>query len=175
METPNTIHPEISAADGLIYKPCEFEISTPRKEAESAEYGAYAFELNGLNVRFRVAKVTPTKIGQFVTLWKRIGNGPIQPFDVSDEVDLFIVSTRKNNHFGQFIFPKSALCEQSIVSKNGKGGKRAMRVYPPWDKTTSKQAEKTQYWQLKYFLETPIDLARAKTLHQLGTHIVAKR
>jgi hypothetical protein len=37
-------------------------------EAESAEYGAYTFELNDLSVRFRVAKITPTKIGQFVTL-----------------------------------------------------------------------------------------------------------
>ncbi|MEB9620245.1 MepB family protein [Bacillus thuringiensis] len=26
-----------------------------------------------------------------------------------------------------------------------------MRVYPPWDKSTSRQAQKTQIWQLEFF------------------------
>src|SRR5258708_5952015 len=93
-----------------------------------------SFNLNGFFIRFRVAKITPTKIGQFVTLWKRIGNGPTQPYDTSDTVDFFIISTRKDDHFGQFVFPKSVLSEQGILSINGKGGKRGIRVYPPWDK-----------------------------------------
>jgi hypothetical protein len=29
----------------------------------------------------------PTKVGQFVTLWKRLGRGPIQPFDLSYPVE----------------------------------------------------------------------------------------
>jgi len=128
-------------------------------EAESADYGACVFEVNGCSIRFRVAKITPTKIGQFVTLWKRVGNGPIQPFDISDSVDSFVVSTRKNKHFGQFVFPKSALVKHGIVSKEGVGGKRGIRIYPPWDKAISSQARKTQNWQLEYFLEIPIDRA----------------
>jgi hypothetical protein len=120
-------------------------------------------------VRFRVAKITPTKIGQFVTLWKRSGNSPIQPYDLSDPLDFFVVSTRKGNCFGSFVFPKSVLHVQGVISKHGKGGKRAIRVYPPWDKTTSKQAEKTQAWQLKYFLEIPqnkpVDCVRSQTLY----------
>ena len=28
-----------------------------------------------------------------------------------------------------------------------------MRVYPPWDKPESKQAEKTQKWQTEYFVD----------------------
>lgn len=60
-------------------------------ESESIAYGAYMFKLNSMNVRFRVAKITPTKIGQFVTLWKRIGNGSIQPYDIVDSIDFFIV------------------------------------------------------------------------------------
>ena len=35
---------------------------------------------------------------------------------------------------------------------NGKGGKRAIRVYPPWVKPVSKEAVRTQQWQLRYFL-----------------------
>jgi hypothetical protein len=144
-----------------------FKITQPVLEPESSEYGACTFVLNNLNIRYRTAKITPTKIGQFVTLWKRINLGPIQPFDSTDPIDLFIVSTRKDSHFGFFIFPKTVLVTKEIVSDK-KEGKRAIRVYPPWDETTSKQAQKTQKWQLDYFLEVTqdqtIDLKRAKSL-----------
>ena len=44
------------------------------------------------------------------------------------------------------------LADKGIITRNGKEGKRGIRVYPPWDIVTSKQAEKTQSWQTKYFL-----------------------
>jgi hypothetical protein len=145
-----------------------FVISQPVLEPESSGYGACAFVLNNLNIRFRTAKITPTKTGQFVTLWKRINQGPIQPFDSNDPIDLFIISVRKNDHFGLFIFPKSIGIKKRIVTNGNKEGKRAIRVYPPWDVTTSKQAQKTQKWQLDYFLEIPqdetMDFNRAKLL-----------
>jgi hypothetical protein len=151
----------------ILFDNCNFEITQPILEAESSEYGACTFSLNNLNILFRTAKITPTKTGQFVTLWKRINQGPIQPFESADPIDLFIVSTRKDNHFGLFIFPKSILITKEIVSDK-KEGKRAIRVYPPWDVTTSKQAQKTQKWQLDYFLEASndqtIDLNLAKSL-----------
>jgi hypothetical protein len=136
----------------ILFDNCNFEITQPILEAESSEYGACTFVLNNLNIRYRTAKITPTKTGQFVTLWKRINQGPIQPFNSTDPIDLFIVSTRKDNNFGLFIFPKSILITKEIVTDK-KEGKRAIRVYPPWDITTSKQAQKTQKWQLDYFLE----------------------
>jgi hypothetical protein len=149
----------------LLLDIANFEISHPIPELESSEYGACTFVLNNLNIRYRTAKITPTKIGQFVTLWKRINQGPIQPFDSNDPIDLFIISTRKDDHFGLFIFPKSVLIAKEIVSDK-KEGKRAIRVYPSWDVTTSKQAQKTQKWQLDYFLEINqiMDLKRAKLL-----------
>jgi len=136
----------------LLFDNCKFEIKTIIPEPESTEYGACTFTLNNLKIRFRTAKITPTKTGQFVTLWKRINQGPIQPFDSIDPIDLFIISTRKDNQFGFFVFPKSVLIAKEIVSHT-KEGKRAIRVYPPWDSTNSKQAQKTQKWQLDYFLE----------------------
>ncbi|MED3090108.1 MepB family protein [Bacillus toyonensis] len=167
-----TIHSDLLVTKDLVYNPCRFECSQPRIEAQNAEYGAYVFNLDALPIRFRVAKITPTKVGQFVTLWERMGDGPIQPYDISDPVDLFVISTRKGNNFGQFVFPKAVLCNRDIVSNNGKGGKRAIRVYPPWDKPTSRQAQKTQIWQLEYFLEipvnTPIDCVRAQMLYSLN-------
>ncbi|MDR6846453.1 MepB family protein [Flavobacterium granuli] len=136
----------------ILFRNSNFEITQPTLEAESSEYGACTFVLNNLNILFRTAKITPTKTGQFVTLWKRINKGPIQPFDSTDPIDLFIISARTGNHFGMFVFPKSILITKEIVTDK-KEGKRAIRVYPPWDITTSKQAQKTQKWQLDYFME----------------------
>lgn len=148
-----TLPPDLLILKERVFDHLGFESSPVIVEPESAEYGACSFKLNGLAVRFRVAKITPTKTGQFVTLWKRNGAGPIEPYQAADEIDLFLVSTRTAHHFGQFVFPKLALIKHGIISNNGKEGKRAIRVYPPWDVTTNKQAMKTQKWQLEYFME----------------------
>jgi hypothetical protein len=77
-----------------------------------------------------------------------------------------VITVRQEKNFGQFIFPKNVLHEKGFVSRNGVGGKRAMRVYPPWDVTDSTQAQKTQDWQLTYFvsIEPTIDHDRMKKL-----------
>ncbi|WHY17669.1 MepB family protein [Paenibacillus sp. G2S3] len=163
------IHSDLLATQELVYNPCNLDCSDLIREPHNADYGAYIFNLNALSIRFRVAKITPTKIGQFVTLWERIEDGPIQPYNFSDPADLFVISTRTENHFGQFVFPKAVLGKQDILSNNGEGGKRAIRVYPPWDNPTSRQAQKTQKWQLEYFLEIPadktLDFLRAQMLY----------
>lgn len=66
---------------------------------------------------------------------------------------MVIINTETKSHFGQFVFPKDILITQGIFSTEIKEGKRAFRVYPSWEKTTSKQAQKTQEWQLDYFVE----------------------
>ncbi len=128
-----------------------------KPELESQEYSAARLEIGHARVVFRVAKITPTKVGQFVTLWKRIGNGPIMPFDAVDQIDFCMISVSSKDHFGLFIFPKSVLINKDIFSANGQGGKRAIRVYPSWDVTDSKQAKATQAWQLRYFIEISPD------------------
>lgn len=153
-----------------IYNLKPFQCSYPVSYKENSDYGACTFVLNGRSIQFRTAKITPTKTGQFVTLWKRIGNNPIQSFDYDDDFDLFVISVSKDNHTGQFIFSKAILYAKDIISKNNIGGKRAIRVYPPWDKTTSPQATRTQKWQLDYFLDLSsqnIDLAKASQLYGL--------
>ena len=166
MKFRNAIHPDLLSAQKLAYEPNGFSCDEIVQETESQEYGACTFKMNDKIIKFRVAKITPTKIGQFVTLWKRIAMGPIMPYDVTDAVDLFIVSVRNAHNFGQFIFPKDVLWQKGFVSKDGKGGKRAMRVYPPWNAASSLQAEKTQAWQLLYFIEIRpiIDMAKVKEL-----------
>ena len=134
---------------------CEF--SDLQIEKESAEYGACNFILNIDNnkstlIEFRVAKTTPKKVGQFVTLWKRINNGPIQPYDLSDDIDFFIIYSQKDNNLGYFIFPKAILHKYGVISTNNHGGKRAIRLYSPFDNTINEQAKKNQSWQVKYFI-----------------------
>lgn len=163
------LSPTLTYIQTKVFDACDFEYTEPIIEIESVEYDAYYFKLNNLHVRFRKAKITPTKVGQFVTLWKRIESGVIAPFENTDSIDLVIINVIDGNQFGQFIFPKSVLCEQGILTVNNKEGKRGFRVYPPWDKTTNKQAIKTQNWQLNYFLDLSNfefdTLEKAKTLY----------
>ncbi|WP_369014166.1 MepB family protein [Flavobacterium anhuiense] len=149
-----------------IFKKADLQITSFQKESESEEYSAFRFQLNNKNICYREAKITPTKTGQFVTLWKRNRSGMIEPFDYSENIDFVIVNVRKDENWGQFIFPKKTLLERGIFSTEKKEGIRATRVYPPWDETTSKQAQKTQKWQLDYFFnfseESKIDIEKLK-------------
>ena len=153
----------------LLFEKLGFEISNIEIEKESSEYCAHRFEINNLKIVFRQAKITPTKVGQFVIFWKRnVEKKVIEPFEISDEIDLFVINVKTQSRFGQFVFPKSILIEKGIVTDK-KEGKRAIRVYPIWDFTANKQAQKTQKWQLDYFFEIPIngnlDINRAKLLY----------
>ena len=146
-----TASADLSLSKEMIYDKAEMLLTSLQKENESQEYSAYRFLLNSKHICYREAKITPTKTGQFVTLWKRNQTGSIAPFDYSDTINLVIVSVRKDQNWGHFIFPKKILLEKGIFSTQNKEGIRATRVYPPWDQTTSKQAQKTQKWQLDYF------------------------
>ena len=148
---------EIDLINISLFQKCDIELSNVEPESESQEYFAHNFQLNTHKVKFRIAKITPTKTGQFVTIWKRNQDGITVPFDVSDDYDFYIIATRKENNFGVFIFPKIILHQKEILSDESKDGKRGIRVYPPWDKTTNKQAQKTQNWQTKYFLNLSED------------------
>ncbi|HCT72777.1 MepB family protein [Psychrobacter aquimaris] len=140
----------------VIYRPNELTIASMEEEQQNLEYAAGTFELmNKLavkTVRFRVAKQTPTKIGQFVTFWEKGSKGINQPFQYDSSPDLLVVTTFKDSHtFGQFIFPKNVLLRHNILQSHFTKGKMGIRVYPSWDKPTSNTALKTQSWQLDYF------------------------
>ncbi|MFF5921875.1 MepB family protein [Streptomyces flavochromogenes] len=166
-------HGDLLAARALVFGPCGLACSQAVPEPESADYAAHAFTVGGRSVRFRVARTTPTKSGQFVTVWKRSPAGPITPFDTADGIDLVVVSCRDDREagrFGQFVFPVGVLRRHGVVSEKGSGGKRGFRVYPPWVTTTNSQAGRTQTWQRDHFLYvpedgTPVDPARARELY----------
>ena len=145
---------ELTTAIRERYEPAGLVLTDrPRREAESAEYCACRFGLNGHQVAFRVARITPTKLGQFVTIWKReTPDVEIAPLDAADGVDFVIVSVADAGQRGQFVFDRQSLVDRGVISVNGKGGKRAVRVYPPWSKPIAKAAQRTQQWQTRHFL-----------------------
>lgn len=146
------IHSELILLQNIIYDNCKFKFSNINLNNDSKEYYACSFVLDDSTIIFRKSKVTPKKVGQFVTFWKRSILGPIEPFHENDDFDFFVINCSTDTNFGQFVFPKSVLVEKGIISSKNKEGKRAFRVYPNWEKTTSKQAQKTQLWQKDYFI-----------------------
>jgi len=168
MFTDRKIPSDLLLAKKLVYDP-DYILQEFVAEYESQEYGACMYKLNGRRIKFRVAKTTPAKTGQFVTLWKRNDSGITEPHDSSDPFDLFVISVRKDHLFGQFVFTKAVLIKQGILTTSEKEGKRGFRVYPPWDTTENKQAQKTQHWQSDFFLEinngNPPESGRIKLLY----------
>ncbi len=141
-----------------IYKPNQLIVASIEEEPQNLEYAACKFEL--LNqatiktVRFRVAKKTPTKVGQFVTFWEKDSKGINQPFEYDESPELLVVTTFYDKiRFGQFVFPKRILLDKDILKSSTTKGKMGIRVYPNWDEPLSKTAKNTQSWQLDYFFE----------------------
>lgn len=124
----------------------------PNRELESSEYGACRFSINTKNILFRVAKTTPTKIGQFVTCWKRPLNETM-PIDEEDGIDYYIIAAFDEEHHGFFLLDRKTLIQRKIMTKGNIDGKRGFRVYPPWTNPTAKQAVNTQKWQVANFLD----------------------
>lgn len=150
-----------------FYKCNHLTVTDIQEEQQNSEYGAGIFQVNGQSIRFRVAKITPTKVGQFVAFWQKDATNKNQAFSEESAPDLLVINTFSNDQqsFGQFVFPKHVLVKHNILKTATSKGKMAMRIYPSWDNPTSKQALATQKWQLPYFVE--VDLDNHFTVQQL--------
>lgn len=86
-----------------------------------------------------------------------------QPFTYLSSPDRVIVTVMDNEKIGQFIFPKTVLHKQGILSSEISKGKMAIRVYPSWISNLNPSAAKTQKWQVEYF----VDLSHKMDLDKL--------
>lgn len=145
-------HDRIKQVHQQVYTDAQLTIKDFIPQEEGAEYCAHTFSINSHNALFRVAKKTPKKVGWFVAIWKRGADGITCPHDAED-IDFLVITVEQSGRIGQFIFPKQALITHKIVSVNGAGGKRGMRVYAPFDVVSSSQAARTQQWQKAYFVD----------------------
>jgi hypothetical protein len=139
----------------LVKKMNSGKFSNYQNHLEAKEYNGCEYYLEEMKYIQRTAKVTPKKIGQFVTLWKRNSDNITTPLDAKDNFNYIVIVCFKDKKFGRFLFPKDILIQRNIISNSiaGHDGKRGFRVYPGWDRPTSKQALDTQKWQLNYFSE----------------------
>lgn len=66
----NDVHPDLRLAQQFAYGPSGLNATNIKREEESAEYGAFEFDLNGRHCKFRVGKITPKKVGFFLQYGK---------------------------------------------------------------------------------------------------------
>lgn len=143
---------KIRSAQSKLYAQCGLQVKNFLSEKESSEYYAHTFTLENKHCLFRIAKKTSKKTGWFVTLWKRGSDHLIAPYDMADAIDFAVIAVLDHEKMGEFIFPKKLLLSKKILSEDGKGGKRAIRVYTPWDETLNGQSIETQKWQSQFFV-----------------------
>lgn len=132
-------------------------IQNLRVDPECAAYSGYNFNAGNIRIKFRNAKVTPKKVGQFVTLWKRNTFGHTEPFDLHDAFDFYIVATQKEEKSGFFFFSRLTLAELGVITSPQQEGKRGFRVYPAWEIPLNKQAEQTKKRQMECFIDLIAD------------------
>ena len=157
----------IQKLEDFVLKSMNLSLSNLEKDLECDEYIGYNFNVNEFSIKFRKAKITPKKVGQFVTLWKRNADKQTEPFDENDLFDYYIIATEEDSKLGFYIFPKAILIEKNILTSAKKEGKRGFRVYPNWVKPENKQAEKTQNWQQDYFVEIINNQSDLKQVNKL--------
>lgn len=169
----HSFHEALGYINRTIFAPNHLIVTRVKEERQNSDYAAGRFKLStGLDtktVRFRVAKQTSTKIGQFVTFWEKDANKTNQPYPFDEAPDLLVITVFRNNGmFGQFVFPKAILIKKGILRTNSTKGKMAIRVYPSWDSPTSTVAIQTQHWQLDYFFEVSnIDILPTQKIVEL--------
>lgn len=100
-----------------------------------------------LQIRSRLAKVTPKKAGLFVAHYIKENGLPNRPYTVVEAVDTLAICIPKK---GAFLFTKEILVQKGILSDD-KTGKMGFRVYTPSETGLNKTAQKTQAWQAEFF------------------------
>lgn len=143
----------------------ELPLTQLKTEVYNNEYEAMLFDVNNVHFRSRLAKKTPNKKGYFVTCWEKDSHKLNQPFSYENSPDKFIVSIIDDQNKGQFIFPKSVLLKQSILSDKETKGKMAFKIYPDWVSGLNKTAQKTQLWQRDYFLDLTKDIDKGRAFN----------
>ncbi|MCD9855296.1 MepB family protein [Epilithonimonas sp. JDS] len=143
---------EIAALNDLVFRPLNLEISELTPDPECEDYLGFNFKINQTKIKFRKSKLTPKKVGQFVTFWKRDPDGKTVPFDINDDFDCYMICIEENMNSGLFIFPKTVLEKENLISSDVKTGKRGFRIYADWHFPNSRQAEKTKLWQAEFFI-----------------------
>lgn len=159
---------ELVYIKGVLLEASGMRISNVQEEKEAKDYYGCTFQLGSFHIKYRKAKITPKKLGQFVALWKRNAIGKTEPYHRDDNFDFYVIETEYENRRGWFLFPKVALSLRRILTSGELEVKRGFRVYPLWDVPTSKQAIATKKWQIECFIDlandSPLTISKLSAL-----------
>lgn len=126
-----------------------------RLDSYNQEYEGFDFCFeHDLNVQYRsrLAKKTSKKAGYFLAIWEKNSENKNVPFDIEKFPEYLVVNIMDGDQKGRFIFPKSILYSQGILSSPTEKGKMAFRIYAPWNKNLNSNASKVAKWQLPFFV-----------------------
>ncbi len=131
-------------------------------EEQNSDYESGVARIGNERWRIRTARITPTKPGAFVAVWKRGEGGSTRPFTADESMTGLLVFVEEQERFGVFQFTKTHLVSLGYVTSDVHPGKRGFRVYPVWCTDLNPQASRTQRAQGAAFAElTPIKRTRA--------------
>lgn len=126
-------------------------VRTLTPEAQSSDYESGTVQLESGLWRIRTGRVTPTKPGAFVAVWRRQDGGTTAPFGADDPAVGLLVFVRESDRFGVFQFTPEHLVSLGVLSSETSPGKRGFRVYPPWYAGLNGQAARSQRAQSAAF------------------------
>ncbi|GAB2733114.1 hypothetical protein GCM10027038_34460 [Arthrobacter bambusae] len=124
-------------------------------EEQSSDYESGVASIGEEQWRIRTARITPTKPGAFVAVWKRGDGGSTRPFTTDESMSGLLVFVEEKERFGVFQFTAAHLSSLGYVRSDLHPGKRGFRVYPAWCTDLNPQASRTQRAQADAFSELP--------------------
>lgn len=127
--------------------------ATATPEEQGSDYEAGRILIDGASWRIRTARITPTKPGAFVAVWRRSADGTTEPFDDADDCAGLLVFVSDGPRFGAFRFDRAHLTELGILRSGAAAGKRGFRLYPAWCTRLNPQATRTQHAQARAFTD----------------------
>ena len=122
-------------------------------EEQNSDYESGVARIGEERWRIRTARITPTKSGAFVAVWKRGEDGATRPFSAEESMSGLFVFVEEQERFGVFRFTTAHLISLGYVSSDLHPGKRGFRVYPAWCTELNPQASRTQRAQGVAFSE----------------------
>lgn len=129
-------------------------LASVESEEQNSDYESGVAMVSGQRWRLRTARVTPTKPGAFVAVWRRSEQGDTEPFPADEAIaGLAVFVVEGDQHRGVFWFTAEHLRELGVTGSKRHPGKRGFRVYPAWCTGLNRQATKTQTAQASAFVQ----------------------
>lgn len=122
-------------------------------EEQNSDYESGVAHIGKEQWRIRTARITPTKPGAFVAVWKRDEGGSTRPFTADESLSGLLVFVAEQERFGVFQFTTAHLTTLGYARSELHPGKRGFRLYAPWCSDLNPQASRTQRAQAAAFFE----------------------